>query len=484
MAQRAYRNRKETTIQSLEKQVQDLRGTNEEMSNIFMNLYDFAVGKGLIHREPEFAQHLRSTTERFLALAGSISADDSMKEEVAVHNQQRDASANSIQSHSRQELSSEIQDVMTSVWGYQVSKEDTPDDPSSPNEYVQQPLQAVPLPEDHQIISRATIDNASFINLDFLDSMQQYRVEIPETSFDYSYFLSPEGTLPLPASYSVSENTFARRLQRSTTESGWRLINSRNTSRIEAVFGFCLRFETKDQIKKRLWKVLSADSKSALYNWKEPFLHLGGSGTFYPRDQNISGDLQPKILSGMSMGPFSASVMDTRQNDMLTEYKINVPGYEGEFFDSNDVEGYLRGRGIDIGVNAEFVDLDLDQLEFHEQASNSHSSGSLDDISPKTPVPIVSDVMGVSETGRDSEFFTASEHTDCSAPYSMNFPDWSSGSNEPTKSSGNPFDLTGPIFNSVTGPEQSAEESINGKRKRGNERIVTLSVSHLVNGKS
>lgn len=80
MAQRAYRHRKETTISSLEKQVQGLRGTNEEMSNTFIALYDFAVGKGLLQREPEFGQQLQSTTEKILALAKASSEDITSEE--------------------------------------------------------------------------------------------------------------------------------------------------------------------------------------------------------------------------------------------------------------------------------------------------------------------------------------------------------------------------------------------------------------------
>ncbi|ATZ46487.1 hypothetical protein BCIN_01g10720 [Botrytis cinerea B05.10] len=81
MAQRAYRHRKETTISSLEKQVQELRGTNEEMNNIFINLYDFAISRGLLQREPEFGQQLQSTTQKFLELAKQNAGDENLRHE-------------------------------------------------------------------------------------------------------------------------------------------------------------------------------------------------------------------------------------------------------------------------------------------------------------------------------------------------------------------------------------------------------------------
>ena len=69
LAQRAYRNRKETAIQTLEKKVSSLQDSNEEMSRAFMSLYDAAVAQGLLVSAPSFGRELQATTERFVALA-------------------------------------------------------------------------------------------------------------------------------------------------------------------------------------------------------------------------------------------------------------------------------------------------------------------------------------------------------------------------------------------------------------------------------
>ncbi|EKD15977.1 hypothetical protein MBM_05988 [Drepanopeziza brunnea f. sp. 'multigermtubi' MB_m1] len=59
----------------------ELKGTNEEMCNIFIGLYDFNVGKGLLQREPEFGQQHQLTTGRFLPSAkASSSYEDSHDE--------------------------------------------------------------------------------------------------------------------------------------------------------------------------------------------------------------------------------------------------------------------------------------------------------------------------------------------------------------------------------------------------------------------
>lgn len=56
-------------ISSLEKKVRELTGVNEEMSCVFISLYDSAANIGLLQREPEFAQQIRVCTKRCLALA-------------------------------------------------------------------------------------------------------------------------------------------------------------------------------------------------------------------------------------------------------------------------------------------------------------------------------------------------------------------------------------------------------------------------------
>ncbi|CAK7263241.1 hypothetical protein SEPCBS57363_000452 [Sporothrix epigloea] len=80
LAQRAYRNRKENAIASLEKRVEALKEANEAMTNAFMALHDFAVERGLLDTHPGLAEQLRQTTEVFLEMARQSSADEEMDE--------------------------------------------------------------------------------------------------------------------------------------------------------------------------------------------------------------------------------------------------------------------------------------------------------------------------------------------------------------------------------------------------------------------
>jgi hypothetical protein len=64
MAQRAYRHRKETTISSLEQQVEELTKQNKEMRTALLELETIAAQDGLLAREPRFGRRLRSTVQQ------------------------------------------------------------------------------------------------------------------------------------------------------------------------------------------------------------------------------------------------------------------------------------------------------------------------------------------------------------------------------------------------------------------------------------
>lgn len=523
MAQRAYRHRKETTIASLEKQVQGLRGTNEEMNNIFISLYDFAVGKGLLQREPEFGQHLQSSTQRFLALAKSVSSEEQSKDDDSAGGDggflgQSDVDLDSMPQcrHQTQPPQAENPGIVQ-AWGYQI-EEEAYSEPPQP-EHLQCNAQALGLPNRHQnlqIISRATADNASF-SFDMLDNMQQYRAEVPDPADNSEFFLNLQGTsLSGPRSLSHHETSFARILQRRAVEGGYRLINATNPNPtiFNKVFGFCLRFSSREDIKKRLTALVFSNSKDPLYAWREPFVHVGGSGTYYPiHEPDISGDLQPKIRTGMSMGPFRSSVIETKDNNVLDGFHTNIPGFEGEFFDANDVEGYLRGRGIDIPPNADFITLDLDLLSIYNVPSlpSNTDTRSLDSFSPNTPsspearfTELQNPASGESlpALGLDDFFTGLGDGSDIDLTFSM---DWAnlvnpldnsaqepnndtnktSTSNNNNNTSIDPFDLGGPIFNSLPSLQQTnSSNSISSERPRlPGERLVTVAVSVLVDGR-
>ncbi|KAH8812657.1 hypothetical protein F5884DRAFT_855953 [Xylogone sp. PMI_703] len=69
LAQRVYRQRKDSRISHLEIQIAKLQNVIDGMSNSLSNFNDAAVGYGIAELAPVLAKKLRNTTEEFLTLA-------------------------------------------------------------------------------------------------------------------------------------------------------------------------------------------------------------------------------------------------------------------------------------------------------------------------------------------------------------------------------------------------------------------------------
>lgn len=502
MAQRAYRHRKESTISTLEKKVQDLTGTNEEMSSIFINLYDFAVRKGLLQREPEFGQQLQATTEKFLALAkASADEDHDENQDDSSKNSEVDSGRSNSQKSSRkrnQEIPLPVSEPLVSepaptpFGGYIIAKDESPemdatfehDDQYRDSQYKPNRYRA--RPSDIQVITRPTEDNASF-PFDFMD-LQQYRVEVPPME-EFSQHLLSESQLPLPKTFANNELSLSRRIHRLAIERAFRLITSEDPAaeaRIQHVFRFSLMYNTRQDIIARFHRLLRTSGKDTLQNWRAPFVNIGGAGTHYPMlvsDENW--ELRPKFSTGYSMGPFSSAVAGA-QELLDDDMKISLPGFEGYFFDPNDVEGYLRGRGLDIAPNADFVEIELDILGISDPSSpKSTSSDSVaSKNSPRTPKSTVEaaavdagkafDALGidlVDGSFRDAD--PASQYL----PFPLGFTNWEDV---------NSAKVTGDFVNDLFKQDQSAKsgplEMSPKARRSKNGRTVTIDVNVLIYG--
>ncbi|TEY32855.1 hypothetical protein BOTCAL_0711g00040 [Botryotinia calthae] len=489
MAQRAYRHRKETTISSLEKQVQELRGTNEEMNNIFINLYDFAISRGLLQREPEFGQQLQSTTQKFLELAKQNAGDENPRHEDdspdnITHETQGETSHSLINQSAQRPpplilLSDEPTAAETiNTWGGYIVSKDTSSEEERQIEYNQNDTEE---PRQYEIISRATEDNASFPFESM--SIQQYRAEIPSPiSNDFLQSFYPYAAVPLPTTHSYFELSFARRVHRATVEHGYKLLTMPNPpkKRFERAFGYCLQYETKEECIARFQRVLNNSSKESLHEWRYPLVHLGGSGTYYPnQDSDTDNEIMPKFRTGFSMGPFPTACTPLLEN-ISPNMKCTLPGFEGEFFDPNDVEGYLRGHGFDLQPGADYI---TGQVEL-EVSPDAHSPGTTntDSVFPPTPRSPIGKVLAkTNQNDYNLDYIEGDSNKELEASgisQFMTFPSW----NANILRGGNPFDLSGPIFDVTAGSNSgSSSPKVSANSKRYTEkRTVTIKVEILI----
>ncbi|PKX95170.1 uncharacterized protein P174DRAFT_510980 [Aspergillus novofumigatus IBT 16806] len=158
-------------------------------------------------------------------------------------------------------------------------------------------------------------------------------------------------TPPLPTSqhtYAFQEVRFARRLQRYSLEHAFRLYTEfRSDPReIHRVFRLvpCVRDRGKTQ--PRFRQLLMGGRTDPLEVPGLPFYTVGGAGTHFP-DVDEEGNAiypansrMPRRVLGILPWPELGSKGG--------EEALEVYGLGGEWFDSRDVEGYLRLHGVDV----------------------------------------------------------------------------------------------------------------------------------------
>lgn len=199
-----------------------------------------------------------------------------------------------------------------------------------------------------------------------------------------------------PYTYSFQETTFARRLHRAALEKGYYLLNraSECKTQFDRVFKLSLMYATRDQLINRIGLTLRKGVHDSLEFWQTPFLHLGGAGTHFPH-RDASGAIlpRPNCWNVRSIGPLRPgaarleNAMDGSPDSSGVE--LDISGYEGEWFDSHDVQGYLESLGVKIEPQASFAEGYLDVATQQKLLGNGDTA-----TTAEFPFPISSNPLG------------------------------------------------------------------------------------------
>lgn len=496
------------------------------MNNAFLELYDLAFSQGILQREPDFARQVHATTQRVLALskaaaADQLSHDDDSSHPDGEHLDNHLAVSKSDSKRQQAQTLSPAEKPMPILtgpgWG-----NDSPShgDAYSLQHYDNQLSAINQQAVEGQINIQPNVDDDNFV-CDMTEAdLNQLRAETPGMDrFQFNVGIGNDRILSPPASFASLETSFARRLHRTSNERGFRLLMNPNSNPLilKRAFGFSLLFRTKEQLLAALVEKLEGSSSKALLNiWSAPFVHVGGSGTYYPLpEQDISSNLMPKVRTGRSMGPLTADAMSAKEKHMIDNFTCSAEGFEGKYFDANDVESYLRGKGVDIAPHTEYVTVNLDTISLEgisaAQPPTNFSTDSSHSISPRTPP---SPSMGTSngdqtpqtqpapqtqtfqevmdEIQMTIDFTSESGYLDTTSEmYQSAASNWENAppnfiNNNGSNNSKNPpalnaFDLRGPIFDIGSG-KQNSNGFDNGAASSTSDspRLVTLSVATLV----
>ncbi|KIW31114.1 uncharacterized protein PV07_02793 [Cladophialophora immunda] len=444
LAQRAYRHRKETTISALKQKVNDLQTTIEHMNKTFLTLHDNMVDAGILTSHYSLGRQLQAATEEFVALSKIASPESDEEEEaIAKITKGSDGKPASEPGESNRRSSAQSGAKTSSRPGATKTnaRRAVSFDQSSTD--AEADVEELPVTggDDHSLVALSetawATDNS---NLHGLNDLMSFNATVP----DVVLFDDPNEKLvverPLkPAhqpegsyTYSFQETTFARRLHRMCLERAFRNLTNPNVDPeyIKRAFRFTFCFSNRKRMLQRFQEMLKRKAGESLENWNVPFFHIGGAGTHFPRrDEEGNPVYPPNMISpAKAFGPQPYVQVETPRMETSVQEMLENIGFGGVWFDSHDVEEYLKTKGIYLDGQSSFIEVDPSVLPLVKASLSSSDGTSSSDRSPldatlRTPSPILG-AEGLADPITDP--FIARELGDMFARPSTLFPPLSS----------------------------------------------------------
>lgn len=339
------------------------------MNRTFFEFNDMATASNIEEWEPNLAGGLKMTMERFIDYSRSM-APDSEVEDVEV------TPVLSARVYEQDDVPSDS--VLSSP---STGQQFTPSGSRSPRNEMSEIVVASALGYEttFEMAERAELVNAEsssfgnaqnthFNSLDDstwapIEPLPSYGAEIPSLTGEQQCLVPCMNvTLPPPPSYSFQETSFARRLIRSTLETAVRLMTDPNGSR-EDILRFCkdtFTWTTPPRCLNKLRQILSRSTHESLEFWGAPQWHIGGAGLHFPRVGIDAGSAPPPNWKSMGpTGPRRLRQAKKPVDELSASPTMDLSGIEGEWFDSNDVEQYLRTRGVYLDGQSTWAEISI-----------------------------------------------------------------------------------------------------------------------------
>lgn len=383
MAQRAYRQRKESTLEELRKRVSELTNTVELMNKAFTDHYDRLFLLGLPSRH---LQDVRETAEHFENLMKGMRNPREHSLDDPPAKSQRE-STSSIHGSSTEQYQTTMEPRNVPSWidrsAILEQQQPKPQDPASVGLGY---TLYMPEPEEMEDVEQecfAPLDPTSTAltspsSLELPRQPQQrqsfelFPQEIPE------YPSIPASPTP-PRTYSFQETTFGRRLHRAALEQGYQLLLNpqRRPATYDRVFRLSLMSRSRDKVLAHMKMMLERGPHESL-DQDTPLIHVGGAGTHYPRRRafgHFSSSPVPQQQQQQQrkkkekkdscwhmgiIGPQNLALLENAAKDNIAvDMTVEIAGFEGEWLDPYDVEGYLEEKGILLDPASSFAAVEV-----------------------------------------------------------------------------------------------------------------------------
>ncbi|KAL9610605.1 MAG: hypothetical protein Q9167_004707 [Letrouitia subvulpina] len=434
LAQRAYRQRKETTISSLNGRVTDLERTIEEMNQVFLKFYEKLTPADFQCLSPAASRELRETVTGLSTLARKSREawdieDADVSHQEPLENNERpaysfgiegpahgDLGRQNIQGYQQASAFNQAQDSMLSA-GFATTYAANSDsveqsiaakNPDGSSLVTLDPtnMSSELLPQNRNDLN--VIQNPSALSggLESQDPnqypaswryLEQFRVEFPDpVSQMQNLFPPPERPLPPPWTFSFQESTFARRLLRRAYEYMLKILTTPGANEdLHRICKLSLRWTKRENVTKHFRNMVSTSTTDSLEYWGAPQLHIGDAGLHYPRD-SLDKNCPPPPSGWENrapMGPWPPFDPEIRKGPSQTiEQIVEQIGFGGDWFDPNDVEHYLRTKGIHLDGNSSVVEVkNIEEVPFISSPNTSSTISSDGPSSPRFDQPLISE---------------------------------------------------------------------------------------------
>ena len=398
LAQRAYRHRKETTIVALKGQVSEMVKMVDSLDAVFRDYHDQVCNTGMLANDPVLARKLQNMANRFDEVVRQASAQDSDHEADFEVSKLQEVDS---QEQTQENLQSAQPTNAVPAWGYEMSYEpmEEGDDANFTTAAGDREL----VPTKDLVTGNWELDNSS----------QNYSVfDVPQGFFGDTG-LPMEIDRPLkvsqPYTYSFQETSFHRRLHRMCLEQGYRILTAPNIDPAYVNRRYKLTFciSNRRRMVQRFQEVLKRKAGEPLENYAMPFVGVGGAGKHFPRRDELGNPIYPPniVTPAQFFGPLMPVQVETPRphNEESYAQLLESLGFGGEWFDSHDVEEYLKTKGLFLDGSSSFVEMDpsLINLPALTASEPSTSSGSSPGSTVRTP-PLPSDNMDAGNPNRTS----------------------------------------------------------------------------------
>lgn len=404
MAQRAYRQRKESTLDDLRKRVSELANTIEQMNKMFVDCRDRLAATGLD------GAHLRDLREVSLQFEDFVRSSRHSGENESMDHPSND------EVHEPKAAAAPLPTRQVTVQPKNVAS--WMDNLEVDRAARENPLTQIKMGYSLMNAEEKAAENQFDMQLalsslarpksqpDFSNFFDNFNIEIPG--------MDPlHNSVPMPKTYSFQETTFGRRLHRACLESGYHLLihPETNPEIYERVFRFSTMMADRPKLIAAMKKILDRGPHEPLELFEAAKIRIGGAGTHYPRRDHL-GNVWPRAES-FNIGAVDLSTLSilyaAARDTPATDMTVDLSGFEGEWFDPYDVEGYLAERGIFIDPSSSFAEVELAAIPGTPSSPAPLEGGSTDGstisgglASPHTPTLTDSSFFGSASEGVES----------------------------------------------------------------------------------